>query len=266
LLWRHRGVLSPPVVLGIGVILFFLIEAALGWPSTLTTIFGGTALDGVRFYGLPNVFEGLLYGSGLYIAASRKSLQGVALLFALGMFAGFPGLGADLGGALSCFAAAGLWLALAERGSRNTKMVWRLAQGALVALAGLIVVLVANRFAPTATHITAFTESGGGGILHTIASRLGVGWDLLMRNPFGFIPVLGILILLVVVLKPPAAIRESFAAFPAWRTAMLVLVLTSVVAYFANDTGVAASGQGFAMALAGLLYVPLALIPRKMDT
>jgi hypothetical protein len=46
---------------------------------------------------------------------------------------------------------------------------------------------------------------------------------------------------------------------------MLVLVLTSVVAYFANDTGVAASGQGFAMALAGLLYVPLAMIPRKMD-
>jgi hypothetical protein len=247
------------------VLVFFLIEAALGWPSTLTTLFGGTALDGVRFYGLPNVFEGLIYGSGLYVAATRKRWKGVALLFALGLFAGFPGLGADLGGALACFAAAGLWLALAEREKRDTPLIWRLVQGGLLSLGGLIVVLVANRLAPTPTHITAFTESGGGGILHTISSRLGVGWDLLMRNPFGFIPVIGILVLLVIVLKPTKAIGESFAAYPAWRTAMLVLVLTSVVAYFANDTGVAASGQGFAMALAGLLYVPLAMIPRKMD-
>lgn len=263
LLFRYRGVLSPPAVLGIGVLLYFLIEALLGWPSTLTTLFGGTALDGARFYGLPNVYEGLLVGSGLYIAASRKTWVGVALLAALGLFAGFPDLGADFGGAVTLFAAAGMWLIFRDVGKRS--LAARLGGAAAIMVAGTAAVLVANRLATTPTHITAVAASGGSGIVQTYMDRLGIGWDLLIRNPFGFIPVIGLLVLVGIILKPPASIRESFERFPAWRTAMLVIVLAGIVAYFANDTGVASAGQEFAMALAGLFYVPLAMIPANMS-
>ena len=43
-----------------------------------------------------------------------------------------------------------------------------------------------------------------------------------------------------VVLRPTPAIRESFRRHPVWGDAILVLVLASIVAYVANDSGAAA--------------------------
>ena len=45
-----------------------------------------------------------------------RARAGYGLLVAVGLFAGFPMLGADLGGALTMFVAAGLWWALRTRG------------------------------------------------------------------------------------------------------------------------------------------------------
>jgi hypothetical protein len=62
----------------------------------------------------------------------------------------------------------------------------------------------------------------------------------------------------VVVLRPPGAIRGSLERHGVWRDALLVILLASVVAYLANDTGPSAAGLGFAAALGGLLWVVLA--------
>ena len=75
---------------------------------------------------------------------------------------------------------------------------------------------------------------------------------------------MGVLVLLVVVLRPPAAIATSFDGHDAWRDAVLVILLASVVAYLANDTGAAALGFGFGFALSGLLGVSLAVARGKM--
>jgi hypothetical protein len=66
------------------------------------------------------------------------------------------------------------------------------------------------------------------------------------------------------VLRPPAGIAQSFEGHDAWRHAVLVLLLGSVVAYLANDTGAAALGFGFGFALSGLIDVSLASARRMM--
>ncbi|MEX1047304.1 MAG: hypothetical protein WD050_07910 [Actinomycetota bacterium] len=262
---RRNGVLRPPALLGAAVLVFFAAEALLGWPATLHTFIGGTALDGARFYGLPNVFIGLLLGSGLYLASVLRPYTGFVLLVGIGLFCGFPSLGANFGAAVTLFAAAGLWLALSkQRGFR----IRGLAITAGTLIAGTALVLIANALAPAATHITGFVEEGGGGpggILQAFLDRLGIGWDLLMRNPFAFVPVVGVLACLWLVLRPPRPIRESLDRYPQWRTALLVIVLGSIVAYFVNDTGPAAAGLGFGLAIGGLFYVPLAEEPVKME-
>ena len=42
-----------------------------------------------------------------------------------------------------------------------------------------------------------------------------------------------------------------------WRAALLAIVLASIVAYLANDSGAAAIGEGFTTSFAALLYVSL---------
>jgi hypothetical protein len=131
--------------------------------------------------------------------------------------------------------------------------------------AGTAVVLAAHRFlASSPTHITRFVEGESGGILDSFVHRLQVGFDLIARNPFALIPVVGVPLCLLAVLRPPPALRPTFERRPAWRDALLTILAASVVAYVVNDSGAAALGLGFGSGLAGILYVSLLDPPGMM--
>ena len=58
------------------VIVFFVVEALRGWPDTLFPVLGGSALDGARFFGLPNTYIGVLVGAGIWLAAALPAYAG----------------------------------------------------------------------------------------------------------------------------------------------------------------------------------------------
>lgn len=262
---QRFGTIAPPAAIGAAVLTYFAIEAALGWTAALTPFLGGSELDGGRFYGLPNEFIGLLLGASLYLVARWEPWKGFVLIVTVAFFAGLPGIGANLGGSIALFAAAGLWLALRARGRLGWKEV---AFACTVVVVGIGMILLAHRFlTSTPTHITRFVETGGGigGVWRTLTDRLLVGWRLIERNPFALIPALGVPASLLAVLRPAAPVREAFARQPEWRDAILVILLASAVAYVANDSGAAACGLGFGLGLGGLLYVSCAEQTWKMD-
>jgi hypothetical protein len=204
--------------IGVAVLVAFVVEAALGWSGMLTPLVGGSQLDGGRFFGLPNVAIGLLVGAGLWVAQRLRTWQGFALLCALGLFAGLPLLGSNLGGAATSFAAAGLWLAVRERARLG--VLRGVAAFAGVSVIGTGAILFAHAVSPVETHISRFEASapGLGGALDRYVDRLGVGVDLIARNPAALVPVVGLPIVLFVVLRPPAPIRAGFEGRPAFRT------------------------------------------------
>jgi hypothetical protein len=260
---RARGTVDALAWMGAATFALFLLEAALGWTGALHTFLGGTELDGGRFYGLPNVDIGLLLGASVYVAYRIPDIgTGVALIASVALFAGLPFAGANLGAAVTIAATAGLW-----GGLRGERGVLRTAAAMLVgAAAGLVVTLVLNRYLPgPATHITEFVEGRGGGLLSTVAHRFGTGLHLIAQNPFAIVPVLGVPATLFAVLRPPSPVAASFARHRGWREALLTILLGSVVAYVANDTGAAALGLGFGTALGGLLFVSLRDRPWMME-
>lgn len=262
---EHRDVLLIPAGIGIAVLAFFAVEAILAWTAALTPFVGGSELDGGRFYGLPNVFIGLLIGASLWIAQRLRTLAGFALLVAVALLAGLPYLGANLGGGVSLFAAAGLWLAIRERERFG---VWRgIGVAVGVTVLGTAVILAAHAISPFETHVTRFEEQAGGlaGVFERIGDRLQVGFDLIARNPFALIPVLGLPITIAAVLRPPTALRPSLQRSPAWRDAILVTLLAGVVAYLVNDSGPAAAGFAFGLGLGGLIGVSLLSEAGKME-
>jgi hypothetical protein len=261
---EHRDVLLIPAGLGIAVLAYFAIEALLNWTAALTPFVGGSELDGGRFFGLPNVFIGLLIGACLWIAQRLKTAAGFAILVVVAAFAGFPYLGANLGGGVSLFAAAGLWLAIRERERLGG---WKgLGVFVGVTVLGTALILAAHAISPLETHVTKFEEQAGGpgGVLEKVWDRLQVGFDLIARNPFALIPVLGLPIAIAAVLRPPASLRPSLERSPAWRDAILVTLLAGVVAYVVNDSGPAAAGFAFGLGLGGLLGVSLLSEAEKM--
>jgi len=259
---RSRGVLVPPFALGIGVLAFFAIEAALGWTAALTPFLGGSQLDGGRFYGLPNVFMGLLFGGGLYVAARLRPFPGTMLIVGVALFCGLPQLGSNIGAAVASFAAAGLWFAIRRRERLDLRA---LATAAIVVVAGTVVVLLAHSLFPgTPTHATRFVEGDSGGLVGTLLDRLRIGRDLIALNPFALIPTVGIFAVAWVAWRPPASVRPAFDRYPEWRDAVLVCSLAGIVALLANDTGPAAAGLAFGLALGGLFYVSLSMGTERM--
>jgi hypothetical protein len=255
--------LGPFTFLGAVGLAFIVVDAVAGGRAFRTPVFGGVMFDGVRYYGLGNAFIPTLLASALLVARRLERFAGAVLLFAVGLFAGFPHLLADIGASITLFAAAGLWWAISLR-SPWDRRDWRswaraiLVTGCIVVV-GLGVVLAMNRYGPGApTHATRFVERAQGSLgsaLSEIRHRLGVGFSQLNRYPTGYLPMLGLPLMLLLVLKGPGPIGPALRRLDErWRDVLVVLILASLVAYVANDTGVAAAAPAFLYAFAGIAY------------
>jgi hypothetical protein len=253
----RRGTFVALAVCGAAILMVLGIEAVFGWPAAVTPLAGGGQLDGGRFFGMPNIEIGIVLGSAMFVAHRTRVVTGVMLLAACALVAGSPWTGSNFGAAITLFAAAGLWLAISLR-----RPWWMVAVVTAVMTAiGTGAVAVMHRYlTDRPTHVTAFLDETQGilGAVDRQLERLGVGLDLIVDNPLALIPVVGTLVLLVVVLRPPTAIARSFEGHDAWRDAVLVIGLASIVAYLSEDTGAAAVGFAFGFALSGLIEVSLA--------
>jgi hypothetical protein len=261
---ERADVTLVPAGIGVAVLALFVLEALLGWDGMLTPLLGGSQLDGGRFYGLPNVAIGLLAGAALWVAQRLPTWPGFGLLSAVALFAGLPLVGSNLGGGVTLFAAAGLWLAVRERARLGLRRGVAVFAG--VTVLGTLALLLVHAASPVETHVTRFAQNTGGlaGVVQTLADRWQVGLDLIGRNPAALVPVLGLPLALVAVLRPPAPVRAAFERSPAWRDAVLVTILAGAVAYLVNDSGPAAAGLAFGLGLGGMLGVPLLVSAGKM--
>ena len=259
----RRGIFVALAACGAVILAILGIEAALGWPAAVTPLAGGGQLDGGRFFGMPNIEIGIVLGSAMLLAHRIRVGSGVLLLAACAVIAGSPWTGSNFGAAITLFAAAGMWL-----GIRRRRPWWIIAliTGAITAIGTTAIALMHRYLTDRSTHVTAFLEETDDamGAIERQLERLGVGLDLIVDNPLALIPVVGTLLLLIVVLRPPNAIAQSFEGHDAWRDAVLVILLGSVVAYLAEDTGAAAIGFAFGFALSGLIDVSLDTARRMM--
>jgi hypothetical protein len=223
--------------------------------------------DGVRFYGLPNSFIALPLAGALYLATRWDPFRGFLLLVGVGLFCGFPALGANVGGSITLFAAAGMWWVVRTRPRIGVKEIAFVA--GVVAL-GLAAVLLANRLAPGApTHAARFVEQTGASWHRAwtdLRHRLGIGIHQLLDAPPGFIPVLGLIVVFILARRPPNPIRRGLELVDErWPIMIAVLSASSMAAFVANDTGVAAAAPGFMYALTALAY-PAYLLAREPPT
>jgi hypothetical protein len=251
-LWLGRGsaVKVPAAVAGIGFG-FVVLDGLLVWPSGLTPLLGGSALDGVRFYGLGNSYAGGLLAGGVLVAALLPPLAGLTLLLLSALFAGLPFLGADLGGGVTMFAVAGLWYGLRIRRSAG----WAFAAAAVGAIAGAVLLVVAHRFLPPEpTHVTRAVEDSGGlaGLVDVFLDRLRLNLEVTVATPAIWPALAGIPVALWVALTQPRPFRSSLDRFDAWRLGAITLAIGGMLGYVLNDT--------YGMASVTFIYLALALV------
>jgi hypothetical protein len=262
---RFPGPVAPFTFLGVVGLMVVAVDAIFGWRGARIPLIGGTMFDGARFYGLPNAFLCVVLAGALFVAAALPAFPGFLVLVGAGLFAGFPSLGADVGGAMTLFFAAGLWWVIRTRRRFGLK---ELAFVAGVTALGLGAVLLANRYLPgTPTHATRFVGRAGNNLtdaFRELGDRLTVGFRQIRDAPPALIPLLGLPVVLWLVLVRPAPIGAGTALTgERWRQALVVLTLSGIVAFFVNDTGVAAAAPLFLYAMSGMAYPAFLVATRR---
>jgi hypothetical protein len=255
---RRSPYLAVTVVAGAGLALV-AVDAALGWPSLLTPLLGGSALEGTRFYGLGNPYAGMVLAGAVLVAAVLRPWAGVVLLLAAALFAGLPWLGADLGGGITLFAVAALWWALRVRESSAPAAILAAIAAAVI---GAVVLVLVQRLAPEADHVTRAVEQADGlpGILGAFSERLALNLETTARTPAVWLALIGVPVWLVVAWTRAGPFRPSLEAAPAWRDALVTLAVGGILGYVLNDTyGMA--GVAFIYLSLGAVYPALVLGP-----
>jgi hypothetical protein len=251
-LWWGRGTLvRVPAAVAVLALAFLLVDALLGWRSLLTPLLGGSALDGVRFYGLGNPYAGVVLAGSVLAAALIPPPVGVALMLAAALFAGLPFLGADLGGGITLFVVAGLWYGLRGWRSARAGVLWAAAGG----LAGAVLLVVAHRFLPPEqTHVTRAVEASGGlaGVVDVFLDRLRLNLEVTAATPAIWPALAGLVLALYVAVARPGPFRYPLERFEAWRLGAVVLAIGAMLGYVLNDT--------YGMASVSFIYLALALV------
>lgn len=253
----RRVAVATIAAAGLGVV---VLDGLLGWPSELTPMLGGGALDGERFVGLGNAWAGVVLAGAVLGAARLGRRAGVALIVGAAAFAGLPFLGADLGGCVTLAAAAALWF-----GTSRWRFGWRTwALAAAAAAAAVMLVPLAARVLPgDAGHLA--TLGGSEGPVGAALDRLADNLRTTSATPAAWLAVLGLPAWLLAVARGPGRIGVALEDDPGWRDAVVVLAVCGIVGFLVNDThGLAGTAFTFVSAavLVPALDVTFRLEPR----
>jgi hypothetical protein len=252
----RRSPYAAVVVIGGAGVALVVVDWLLGWRSLLTPLLGGSALEGVRFYGLGNSYAGLLLAGVVLLAAVLRPWAGVALLVAAGLFAGVPWAGADLGGGITLLGAAGIWWALRVRGRVG---IAELAGVAAAVLGGAVLLVLLHRLVPEPSHVTRAVDEAGGveGIAGAFLDRLALNLGTTARTPAVWLALAAVPAAIWVAWRRPEPFRPALDGQPGWREAVLTLGLSALLGYVLNDT--------YGLTAVALVYLSLALVYPALD-
>jgi hypothetical protein len=248
---RVRGPAGPAGALCTAVAVLLLVDLLTGARLQMSAVAGYSPLVAGRFAGIGNVAFGVLLASALLGTAwlstrVRRTLPFVALAGVVVVVVdGAPPLGSDVGGVLALVPAYAL-LGMLLTGTRVSalRLLLAAAAGALVVASFAAADLA--RAPAERTHLGRFAEdllAGAAG--STLRRKAEAVLGLVFANALTALLPLVVALAVLLLLRPPPALRRAFATAPVWRSGLVAVAAGAAVGFAVNDSG--ASVLAFAL-------------------
>ncbi len=232
-----------------------VVDLLTGGRLQLSSVAGYSPLVAGRFAGLGNVAFGVLAAAALLAAASTRR-PAIAVLTALVVVVdGAPQWGSDVGGVLALVPA---YAVLVLRLSGRAASLGRVAVAAVVG--GLVVTAfgVADYQRPAAdrTHLGRFVGQVLDGTAGEVVQRkAAANAALLFHSPVTALLPLVVLVLALLLLRPPPRLQDVFERSPAWRSGLVAVATAAGLGFVLNDSGAAVVGLAILVALPATVAV-----------
>lgn len=276
--WRHRLFASAGAIAAVTAVVLG-VDVLSGSLLQLNSLLGYSPLVAGRFYGFGNVAFAIFAVGALFGAAGAaeglvqqgRARAALALVVVAGAAAvvvvGWPGWGADFGGVLALapgFAVLGLGVAGARLSPARLSLV---ALGTVTVVA-VIAVLDWLRPAEDHSHLGRFVQQVlDGAAFGVIARKAQTNWDILTSSPLTLLVPMAILLLALVLLRPAAlhapALEQAYAQSPTLRPALTAVLVTVVIGFAVNDSGIAIPAVALMVAVPLVIAVSVRALERS---
>jgi hypothetical protein len=218
-----------------------------GWLE-LRSFWGYSAVSAARFYGVGNEYLGFLLGAYIVVVTftlakitrhRAKLLWGGWLFLAIFLF--YPAWGANVGGGITVVLGLGaanfIWLDQPITKKRIGLLLAALV--GLLTLIGVVDLFVSGRqMSHFGQFIGVIRQQGLPVLVEMVSRKWQLNQSLIAANSWSYVLIGFLIIIPLLFHNPPRALRRWLDTYPDLAKGILCLVITSVVALLANDSGI----------------------------
>lgn len=243
----RRDVLDP--IIGVTAVTLgaLIVDALIGGPSLINTIFGYDPIRGSRFYGIGNEAMAilvantlLLFGIILEKAWNRWTvLAGLVLCAIVAFIIGFPRIGANTGGTIAAVFAFSAMLLQAAKSEHKVRNVTIAVAAVVVVLSGFVAYDVLNG---ATTHMgkTVNLISNGGlqEVIMIVKRKLWTNFMVLRYSTWSYFLLIVLLILAFLWFRPAGVLRHMLANHRGISASISASIIGGILGFSFNDSGI----------------------------
>jgi hypothetical protein len=240
-----------------------VLDIASGGHLIRGSLLGYDPIIGARYYGIGNEYMGVVAGSTLVAVSSileRKRVGLCAIGLALAIIfviVGYPGLGANVGGAITCFIAFSFYLMRIKQTRIGLNQVLTVAAGLLTVIVGFVVfdMLFLENHSHLAAAVQGAASKGPLHLMFIINRKLSMNLKLLKYTIWTKVLITVIAATGILFYRPVGIFKRVFYKYPYLTKGWSAIVVAAAVGMLVNDSGVVTSATSSIFFMMSMLYV-----------
>lgn len=244
-----------------------IIDCIIGTPLMKSGIMSYDAINGARYYGVGNEYEGVTIASAVFALAVllnyKKISKWLAVVLSLVILitSAMPSMGANVGGAISESVAYLLFILLIFDVKLDLKKI------IMIGVATVLVVVVfagLDFLMGTESHLAVFTnqiiQEGPAAIFNTFGRKIQMNLKLAKSSVWVNILIVSIIIIGALIFKPSGYFKKIHDKYPMIFKGFMASFVGCIVTLLVNDSGIVAASTAAIYILIPIIIIGINMI------
>ncbi len=248
-------------------ILIIVIDSIFGTYLMKNNVMSYDAIVGARYYGIGNEYEGVTIASAVFAMAVFLNYKSIpkwivaVISLVILITSAYPGMGANVGGAISESVAYLLFILLIFDVKLDFKKVILLGIFAvLVVVAFAVVDIVSGSESHLSVFVNQILVNGPGAIIQTFARKIAMNMKLAQTSVWVNILLAGIFIIGIFIFKPSKQTMKISKRYPVIYKGFIASMVGCIVTLLVNDSGIVAASTASIYILIPLIIISINMV------